>query len=163
LFDRNSTAFHELESPANDGSPRTVTLMAVSLLMNGIEALGSFLTGLKSKNNENFQAFMKQYMPAWTCKISSPQHGTQPVSLSRILWKHYRNKLAHSFAIGGAGVDIMQGADKYKIDGNTLQIDIWKFFAEFRLATDKMLSDCRKQGKLRRRFLSRFNDVYFCK
>jgi len=163
LFDRNSSAFHELESPSQDGSPRTITLMAVSLLMNGIEALGSFLTNLKSMKKENFCAFMDQFMPDWTCQISSPQHGKQPVSLSKILWDDYRNGLAHSFAIGGAGVDAVQGKDKFKIDGNTLQIDIWKFFSDFKLAVDKMFSDVSASGTSRSHFLSRFADVYNCK
>src|SRR3990167_7682555 len=47
LLDRDSKAYAELETPKG-GSPRTSVLLSTSLLMNGIEALGSFLTDTSS-------------------------------------------------------------------------------------------------------------------
>src|SRR5260221_11589521 len=60
LFDRHSQAFAELETRKNN-APRTGTLLSVSLLMNGIEALGSLLTVVRSKNRQNFVAFVAKY------------------------------------------------------------------------------------------------------
>lgn len=160
LFDRSSKAFNELET-AQSGKPRTGSLIAVSVLMNGIEALGSFITNNKSKRN-NFLAFINKYIPTWAIKINSPQHGKQPIVLAIILWKAYRNGLAHSFAIEGAGIDVVNGQQKYKIDGNTLQIDIWKFFKDFKQGVTDMFSDVKSNSNSKRLFMNRFKQVYKC-
>ncbi len=160
LFDKSSKASIDLGTPQN-GIPRTGTLISVSVLMNGIEALGSFITNNGSKK-DNFFAFVNKYLPAWAIEVNSPQRGNQKIALTKILWKEYRNGLAHSFAIGGAGVDTVQGIDKYKIDGNTLQIDIWKFFNDFKMGVTQMLDDFRTDKKSRKQFMKRFKEVYKC-
>ncbi len=160
LFDKSSKAFNELET-AQNGIPRTGTLIAVSILMNGIEALGSFITNNNSKR-DNFFAFINKYIPDWAIMVNSPQHGNQKIALADILWKAYRNGLAHSFAIEGAGIDVVNGNNKYKIDGNTLQIDIWKFFNAFNIGVAKMFTDIRSNGKSRLQFMKRFKAVYKC-
>jgi len=161
LFDRGSSVFEQLERPIN-GLPSTSTLVSVSTLMNGIEALGSFLTHRKSAKRQNFTAFMNKYMLEWCLLVPSPRHNNRKLPLAEILWKAYRNGLTHSFAITGAGVDVVNGSDKFKIDGDALQIDIWKFFPDFRSAVDRMFEDVRKDKKIRTSFLKRFSYVYAC-
>jgi hypothetical protein len=161
LLDRGSQVFSELETRKN-GRPRTGVLLSVSLLMNGIEALGSFLNSPGSTKRQNFISFMSKYMSDWNILVPSPRHNNQQTPLAQILWKDYRNGLAHSFAIGGAGIDVVQGSGKYIIDGGALQIDIYKFFGDFTLAVDKMFEEIRKDNNVKATFLSRFQDVYKC-
>jgi len=158
IYDRDSVAHHELNFPAG-GPPMTPMLMTMSLLMNGIEALGSFLTSARG-NKQRFQEFMNRYMVNWTTIVTAPYHGTHP--LSDILWKYYRNGLAHSFAILRAGIDDVPGAAKYIISDGVLQIDGWKFFPDLQQAFTQMLQDVRAGGAVRTTFLQRFNDIYQC-
>lgn len=161
LFDRDSQSFIELNTSRN-GSPRTGTLLTVSLLMNGIEALGSFLTEKGGKKKLNFFTFINRYMPTWNIEVQSPRHQNEQLSLSKILWQAYRNGLTHCFTIEGAGIDNIQETDKYKIDGDTLQIDIWKFFADFRDAFNEMFIDVCNKPDVRELFLARFKMIYKC-
>jgi hypothetical protein len=161
LFDRGSAAFQQLESSAS-GSPSTISLISTSVLMNGIEALGSFLTSDPSSNRGNFFAFIQTYMAAWSVTVNSPRHQNNPRSLAYLLWKAFRNGLTHCFVISGAGVDVVNGIDKYKIEGDALEIDIWKFFADFRLAIDAFFRDVRQNPKKRVIFLKHFHQVYPC-
>ncbi len=158
IYDRASVVYKELSSLAG-GPPMTPMLMTTSLLMNGVEALGSFLTR-SSKNRRRFQKFMGKYMAPWTVTIVAPHHGRK--RLSEILWDAYRNGLAHSFAILHAGIDEAPGTRKYKISDGVLQIDCWKLFADFHQAVNKMFGDVRLRGKTRSLFLQRFNEVYKC-
>jgi hypothetical protein len=158
IFDRESIAHKALNYPP-DGAKMTPMLMAVSLLMNGIEALGSFLT-TSDNNGERFQAFMDKYMSEWTIEVDAPHHGRR--ALSDILWSKYRNGLAHSFAILHAGVDDVPGEGKYMVAENVLQIDAWKFFADLRRAIDRMFQDVRQPGDLQKLFLRTFSKVYRC-
>lgn len=158
LFDRSSKAHEELNTPQYS-KPRTGTLLLVSLLMNGIEAFGSFLNSNNSKK-DNFYAFINKYMFDWKIQITTPLQGK--TALSEILWKSYRNGLAHSFAIEGAGIDPVAGKGKYKIEDNILQIDIWKFFDDFRKGVEQMFKDFRNDTAVKKRFLKRFKNVYKC-
>ena len=158
IFDRESVAHKALNFPP-DGTKMTPMLMAVSLLMNGIEALGSFLT-TSDGNGVRFRTFVSQYMPQWTFEVDAPHHGRR--ALSDILWSKYRNGLAHSFAILHAGVDDVPEDGKYMIQDNVLQIDAWKFFADLRRAIDKMFQDVRQASESQTLFLQRFSKVYRC-
>jgi len=158
IIDRNSTVFSQLEHPPGE-PPMTAMLMAVSLLMNGMEALGSFLTNL-SDNNKRFYAFVDKYMPTWTILVNSPHHWNKP--LSEILWKSYRNGLAHSFVILHAGIEPVGGNSKYHISSGALQIDGWKLFDDLQLGVSQMFKDVRTDAGAKSLFLTRFNDVYNC-
>jgi len=158
IYDRTSIAHHELNF-TEGGPPMTPMLMTMSLLMNGIEALGSFLT-TATGNKQGFEEFMNRYMPDWTVTITAPYHGTH--RLSDILWKFYRNGLAHSFAILRAGIDDVPGTDKYMISDNVLQIDGWKFFPDLQHAFNQMFQDARTDNHIRTVLLGRFNDIYQC-
>lgn len=163
LYDRASPAYQALNFP--DGlPPMTPMLMAFSLLMNGVEALGSFLSRprkSKNKNYKRFEAFMKRYMLDWTSAVKVPRGGRR--KLSRIFWLNYRNALAHSFAItNDAGLEDISGTNKYRVADKVLQIDGSKFFADFVEAVARMFGDVRTKPRMRKLFLQRFNEVFPC-
>jgi len=163
IYDRGSVAHNELHNQPS-GAPMTPMLMTLSLLMNGIEALGSFLVAPprkdRKKNYHRFDKFMTKYMPDWTILVTAPNHGRR--KLSDILWEKYRNGLAHSFAILNAGIADVPGSAKTMIEDGILQVDGWKFFADLVLAVDQMFQDARNFPASKKIFLRRFNDVYHC-
>ncbi|MDP2208766.1 MAG: hypothetical protein Q8K98_08330 [Bacteroidota bacterium] len=163
IYDRTSVAHNELNVQAS-GAPMTPMLMTFSLLMNGIEALGSFLiipsSSDRKKNYRRFNDFMTRYLPDWTVQIAAPHHGNR--KLSDVLWEKYRNGLAHSFAILEAGIDDVPGNGKTMIKDNVLQVDGWKFFADLVSAVDRMFEEVRNLPTARATFLQRFEDVYHC-
>jgi len=162
LTDRQSDVFKALEHPDR---PSTAMLMVVSLLLNGIEALGSFLTenddALPNKNYLRFSAFVNKYLaPDWTTNVTTKQHGTKP--LSDILWKSYRNGLAHSFAILNAGIEDDKNGATHHFNSDVIQIDAWRLFADLQKAIVTMFNDVRNDLNVNKKFLSRFDKVYKC-
>lgn len=136
----------------------TAMLMMVSLILNGMEALGSLLTNAMSTKHTNFNTFVNKYMPGWNTMISSPHHGSK--SLADILWKSYRNGLAHCFAILHAGIEDVPDPDKYHISSGVVQIDAWKLFDDLQVAVSKMFHDVRNDVPTKKQFLRRFDSVY---
>ncbi|MGZ3319150.1 MAG: hypothetical protein ACXU95_17905, partial [Isosphaeraceae bacterium] len=66
LFTAKSPAYRELNSTKLDDLPaRSFVIASFSLLLNGIEALGSFLTPKDARNRERFYAFIEKYMKPW--------------------------------------------------------------------------------------------------
>jgi len=90
LFTAKSPAYRELNSTKPDDSPAlSFVIASFSLLLNGIEALGSFLTPKVAHNKARFYAFIENYMKPWG--RASPM-GT--ANLKAILWDHFRNGIA---------------------------------------------------------------------
>jgi hypothetical protein len=108
LFDRGSPAHKELNSPPKTEWPWTAMMTgAYSFLLNGIEALGSFLPknhintdehikmDKKSKNYFAFKQFIVKYMKNWDVCVEGTdyrdQKGTrfQKVYLPQILWRYF--------------------------------------------------------------------------
>ena len=140
--------------------PITGMLMMVSIIMNGIEALGSFLGKRSASNYENFELFVIKYLPEWAINIPSPYYENQ--SLAKIMWKSYRNGLAHSFAILHAGIEPIPGSDKYRIADEIVQIDVWKLFEDLQTAVVAMFNDVFNDPIIKKQFLCTFNKVYTC-
>ena len=158
IIDRAGTIYAQIEHPPGE-PPMTAMLMITSMLMNGIEALGSFLT-TSDKNGVCFDKFMDKYMPDWIAQVTVPHHAR--AKLSRVLWKSYRNGLAHSFVIKNAGIEPVPDPDKYIISHTTLQIDAWKFFDDLVAGVNTMFQDVRNDPQANRLFLRRFKKVYGC-
>jgi len=159
IYNRNSVAHKELHRQKNR-NPMNPMVMMLSLLLNGIEALGSFLTFYngRNKNSVRFNTFMDGYMLNWTQRINVPNEGYK--KLSEFLWSKYRNGLAHSFAILKAGIDDVQGNSIFKIQDNILQIDGQKFFRDLTIAINSMFSDVKNNTQVKQIFIRRFNGEY---
>lgn len=161
LFDIHSTAFRELNS--DDQRPYTLFMIAAfSVLLNGIEALGSFLPPVKSTKRENrdkFVAFIHTYMQRWDINVAGTRYQTN--YLPDILWRHFRNGIAHGFVIEGGGIDYDADATQYLVaPSGDLEIGPLAFFRDFLSAVQTFLTDIH--STYRASFLQRFREVYPC-
>jgi len=160
IFNRSSTAHQELNSVSQHDQPfRTFTIAAFSILLNGVEALGSFLaTNPKPKNWDNFYAFIRNYMKDWDTKVLGTSYRKD--HLPWILWKHFRNGIAHSFVIEGGGIDYDADVSKWRVKNGRLEIGPTAFFKDFLVGVKAFFADVKSKKRLS--FLSRFKKVYPC-
>jgi hypothetical protein len=161
LFDVNSRAFRELNSDTE--APFTYFgIAAFSILLNGVEALGSFLPTAKAgraKNRARFVAFIQIYMKPWDVTVAGTSYATN--YLPDILWMYFRNGIAHSFVIKGGGIDPDADATRHLVvQGGHLEIGPNAFFTDFIPAVQAFSVDI---GSIyRASFLQRFREVYPC-
>jgi hypothetical protein len=161
LFTAKSPAYRELNSTKPDDLPaRSFVIASFSLLLNGIEALGSFLTPKGAGNKQRFYAFIDKYMKPWGA-------ATPMGTLKAILWDHFRNGIAHGFCIEHGGID--NEADippgwRVVRDGSGmktyLEIGPNAFFRDFRMGVDLFFEEVKTDPIHRTAFLSRLQEVY---
>ena len=159
LFDEQSKSFRDLNSDAEQ--PYTYFgIAAFSLMLNGVEALGSFLPPLNmdGKNRDRFVAFVQAYMKPWDIRIAGTSYATD--YLPDILWTHFRNGIAHGFVIEGGGIDPDADATRCRVRGGHLQIGPNAFLTDFLGAVAAFFADIESSG--RPSFLQRFGQVYPC-
>lgn len=155
LFDKS---FEKENSKNGNG---TFTIMSFSILLNGVEALGSFLVPPGDKKDKNgkyvqginkkcFLEFIKKYMSEWDKN-----------SIGDKLWKHFRNGIAHAFVIENGGIDY--GADLIRFrttEQGTLEIGPQVFFKDFQEGLKCFFNDVRGKDKIRLVFLDNFREYY---
>jgi hypothetical protein len=129
-------------------------------MLNGVEALGSFLPRLSvgGKNRDRFVAFIQAYMKPWDTPVAGSPYATE--YLPDILWAHFRNGITHGFVIEGGGIDPAADATKYLVRDGHLQIGPNAFLADFLGAVAAFFADIESTG--RPSFLQRFGQVYPC-
>jgi hypothetical protein len=161
LFDISSKAFREL----NSDTQRPYTYFGIasfSILLNGVEALGSFLPPLNSGNGVNrdrFVGFIQAYMNPWDITVEGTPYETN--YLPDILWRHFRNGIAHGFVIEGGGIDPDADATRHLVvQSGHLEIGPNIFFGDFIRAAQAFSRDI--DLTYRPSFLQRFRDVYPC-
>jgi len=151
-----------LSSNTSDGQANLV-IGLFSIIINAIEALGSFITLQNSTKRDNFTKYITDYMPGWDITIA----GTTLYSsnnMIEILWKHFRNGIAHGLIIENGGLDFTADDDPngYIITSNNyLQIGPRKFIANFDNSLSNYFNDISNNvGGKRTLFLRRFNSNY---
>jgi hypothetical protein len=162
IFDRKSRAYLELDSTSDEDLPlRAVMIAAFSILLNGIEALGSFTTPPRSRSRKNFIGFIRNYMSDWNIVVLGTSY--QIDYLPEILWNHFRNGIVHGFVIEGGGIEYDIAGKKWVVEDERLKIDPIKFFADFLTGIGAFFTDIKEQkSKKRTYFISRFKEVYPC-
>ena len=111
LYSGRTPALRALNSlKKNEQPPSSFVIPAFSVLLNGIEALGSFLTASGS-SQVRFYAFVETYMESWDTTVAKSPYATSN-DLKEILWKHFRNGIAHGFCIERGGIDNEADADR---------------------------------------------------
>jgi hypothetical protein len=179
LFNRNSLAYRELNSKEKSGLSRAAFMTAAfSVLLNGVEALGSFIPHdkkpierehYKKKRAGNyfpFRAFIREYMKDWDAEVKgtcyrNKQTGNpfEKVYLPLILWDHFRNGIAHAFVVEGGGIEYMKSPQKWKVEtSGQLEIEPVRFFQDFLKGVKTFFNDVIT--KHQKSFLSRFTAVY---
>ena len=168
LFRAKSPAYRELNSTKpNDLPARSFVIASFSLLLNGIEALGSFLT-TSSQNHVRFYAFIATYMSSWDVRVPSLY---PTADLKTILWKDFRNGIAHGFGIQDGGIDneadtapggwrVVKDAGPSGSMTKRLEIGPNAFFRDFRAGVDQFFEAVRHSPVHRSTFLRRFQTIY---
>jgi len=168
LYQGKTPAYRALNSTKqNDLPARSFVIPSFSVLLNGVEALGSFTTKRKSGNRDNFFAFMTTYMKPWDRNVPNSPYSTG--DLKTILWEHFRNGIAHGFCIERGGIDNEADADRWLVvvdptrSGSTtkrLEIGPNAFFRDFRAGVDRFFEAVKKDRVQRAAFFRRFREVY---
>ena len=127
-----------------------------------IEAAGKFLTGGRGGNQERFTAFVNQYMVADFQAVNIG--GKRNVET---VWKHFRNGLAHGFAVCHGGFEGEPSEPYFKVatvSGQLcLKLNPTRFFEDFVAGFERYLADLRAASlgdPLRKDFDLVFEDVF---
>ena len=145
--------------PVPDSS--ALLVFGVSLCC-AIEATGKFLTGGQGGNGQRFLAFIDRYM--------SPDFQIVSILGKRnadLVWLHFRNGLAHGFAVSHGGFEGHPSEPYFKVvticGHQCLELNPTRFFDDFVEAFEKYLADLRLAGPsdaLRQNFDHVFQDVF---
>ena len=124
-----------------------------------IEALGKFKEGLSKKNNQRFKGFLSYMNPDFKRRILFDK------KYEKILWKYFRNGLAHGFAICHGGFEHQTNYFNVKqMNGiDVLMIDPKRFYLDFRSGLAEYLRNLRNAppgDPLRDNFENVFQDVF---
>ena len=169
LFTAKSPAYRELNSiKSNDLPARSFAIASFSVLLNGIEAIGSFLTD-SNKNKVRFYAFITKCMSSWDVRVSNSPYPT--ADLKAILWTHFRNGITHGFCISNGGLDneadtapggwqIVTDTGPSGVTTSRLVIGPNAFFRDFQTGVDQFFMALKRDPVRRRKFLARFQNVY---
>jgi hypothetical protein len=160
LFDPSSTVRAELNSTDPTDLPlRTFTIPAFSILLNAIESLGGYVLPSAAGNRKRFEAFMRTYMAPWTVAVPSGSRYTEP-DLVTVMWKYYRNAIAHDFMIEGGGIEIGLKS-RFQIVNGLLQIQPNMFCSDFHNGVAALFADVSTTGSAgRANFLTHFHEVF---
>lgn len=141
--------------PTSDSS--ALLIFGVSLCCT-IEALGKFLIGGRPGAGVRFDAFLARYLRAdFTSKSLVGD------SYGRILWKHYRNGLAHGFAVKHGGFEGSKGKAYFVVRANALMLNPYGLFDDFTQGFEQYITDLRAsggKGQLFSDFDHVFDDVF---
>ena len=148
-----SEVFNELMDTSSE-TPRSFSIAIMSVMVNGVESLGSFLKPKERSNQKRFEAFIKGYMPTWW----GQRPGGKP--LIKLLWKNFRNGIAHGFCITPPGSLEFLQSDPFQWDGQLLKVCPTHFFKDLEIGARTYFTDLKSQKKVLSQFIERFNSVY---
>lgn len=147
-----------------DAKSSALLIAGVSLL-SAIEATGKFITGVEDgagkpiPNNKRFKQFVSDYMSA---DLNDGKMGG--VAFPTILWEHFRNGLAHGFAVRHGGFEGNTGQAYFVIkrDGNyeSLAVNPSLLFEDFESGFGKYLIDLQPPSTKRAMFNEMFEAVF---
>jgi len=180
LFNRASDTYKQLNSAPNTEWPWTAFMTgAFSLLLNGIEALGSFLpknTTLtkehykKDKHSTNyfgFKQFIVKYMSKWDVEVEGTGYTNRngdrfkKIYLPLILWDYFRNSITHAFVVQGGGIEFAadENPSGFEIKYNGyLEIGPINFFQDFEQGVKLYFLDVK--NLFQKEFLTSFDKAY---
>lgn len=127
-----------------------------------IEATGKFLNGGRGSNADRFHAFLNRYLnPDYQCKLVDGR------TYGEVLWLHFRNGLAHGFAVRHGGFEGSSGEPYFlvrQITGqDSLLVNPYLLFNDYFSGFGRYLSDlrnCQPQDQLLTDFGKVFQSVF---
>ena len=145
---------------ASIGDKHSPMLIFGTTICCSIEALGKFYNGGVGQNHQRFYAFVDKYLHG---DFSAKSAGS--VKYKEALWKHYRNGLAHGFAVCHGGFEGIAGYFEVRtICGHaSLMINPEYLYRDFRSGVAKYLHDLRiaaSADQIRLNFNQVFTDVF---
>ena len=160
---RPSGAFQELMD-TTPHAPRSFSIAIMSVMLNGVEALGSFLKpemcrpeNDRDENERVFRAFVEKYMTDWWDKRPVPGEN---LDLAQFLWKKFRNGIAHGFCIEKPGSLEFLEHDKFRWTSQVLQVCPIHFFEDLDRGVRSYFEDLRTKHDVLEKFGRRFNVIY---
>ena len=165
MIREDSHVFRSLHSRSLNGHPPCdVAIAAFSVMLNAVEAFGSFLPARKpthgerrSKNVSRFLAFMEQYMKRW-CRNLTLGPSSKP--LVQILWEGYRNGIAHQFVIENGGIEY-DLRSRWAVRHGVPQVNPRCFLADLKMGLERFFSDVsKKRSQKQKAFMTRFKEAY---
>jgi len=161
--------FQNLPSPVFDGlmdttlsQPRSFSIAIMSVMLNGVEALGSFLepdyVGKQGGNKRMFEAFIEKYLPIWWRK---PVPGGNP-DITFLLWDCFRNGVAHGFQITPPGSLEFLKDEPYRWESQmkVVQVCPLHFFNDLDHGVCNYCLDLKSKQEILDKFMQRFQRVY---
>ncbi len=127
--------------PNPDDGTSALLVYSVSLFC-AVEAMGKYFTGSVQGNGNRFKAFVKKYMHSDYSKIFNGEPYVDHV------WKHFRNGLAHGFAISRGKFE-QSLADPYFVEStdgaghDVLSMNWDRLFDDFEQACRTYFNDVR--------------------
>ena len=104
-----------------------------------IESLGRFLNPGTPYNSDRFKAFLHKYM-----NKAFQSKALNGVPYGQILWKSFRNGLAHGFAVSHGGFEGIRGDPYFAVKGSILEINPSCLQDDLEQGFAGYLSDLRK-------------------
>lgn len=162
-----------LESKLDPKKECSFSIAAMGIMLNVVEALGSFrnpqLTreGGRDSNWITFLEFLSNHMREWSVTTANN------VSVPKVLWKSFRNGIAHDLRVGQVSEDgglwgslefrgnfADPSKKRFEIHGQLLRVCPEDFFDDLKSGVDDYFGRLRGNEPLLANFSSRFNEVY---
>jgi hypothetical protein len=157
-----SSLFNELMD-ASFSPPRSFSIAIMSVMLNGVEALGSFLRPdlclpieRRNDNKGMFKAFMEIYVKDWWQK---PVPGGNP-DVAELLWSCFRIGIAHGFCIKEPGSLEFLENERFRWTGKVLQVCPLHLFQDLDQGAKTYFSDLQANQQVLEKFTIRFDHVY---
>ena len=129
---------HPTDTSGNPVENSSALLILGVAICCSIESLGKFLIGSRSRNPDRFEAFLHKYM--------HPDFQSQSLcgnTFGKILWKYFRNGIAHGFAVRHGGYEGGARSPYFNVNGSMLKINPTLLLDDLSQAFDKYLADLR--------------------
>jgi hypothetical protein len=145
---------HPKDTSGNPVENSSALLILGVAICCSIESLGKFLNGSSGGNHVRFKAFLHKYM--------NPDFQSQSLgsdTYGEILWKYFRNGIAHGFAVCHGGYEGGAGSPYFVVNGSMLEINPTLLLDDLSQAFDNYLVDLRACSDSDALFLA-FNAVF---
>jgi hypothetical protein len=136
---------HILDTQITADPDSSALLIAGVSLCSTIEATGKFITGVEDAagrtigNGMRFERFVTDYMSK---ELGARHIGKR--SYSTIIWKDFRNGLAHGFAVCGGGFNGNRGNPYFGLDASgNLTVNPAELFDDFVQGFKRYVADLR--------------------
>jgi hypothetical protein len=162
-----------LESKLGSQKECSFSIAAMGIMLNVVEALGSFRKPelARSKDQDGnwkmFIEFLSNHMRAWNVNIANN------VSVPNVLWKSFRNGIAHDLRVGQVPQDgglwgslefrdnfANSNGRRFEKHEDLLRVCPEDFFDDLAAGVNEYFAKLKEGTELLDKFKSRFDEVY---